>query len=54
MGKCPAPRCKWTGPADKFQRHYANNHYKRKKSKKQGKKGSKDKFKVPGFARRKR
>lgn len=48
MGKCP--RCKWTGSAKAFQKHFASKHYKKKKA---GKKAGKVKvFKTPGFAKR--
>ena len=47
MGKCPVARCKWSGPAKKYQKHYANNHYKSRAKKVQGKV---KKFKKPGFA----
>jgi hypothetical protein len=45
MGKCP--RCPWTGSARAYQKHFASKHYRKKKGKKQGKKGPRDKFKVP-------
>ena len=47
MGKCP--RCKWTGSAKAFQRHFANKHYKKKPDQ-----GKVAKFKTPGFAKKRR
>ena len=47
MGKCP--RCKWTGSARAFQRHWASKHFKHKKAA-----AKKKVFKVPGFAKHKR
>jgi len=45
MGKCP--KCKWTGSAKAFQKHYASKHYKGKK-----KVGKVKVFKKPGFAKK--
>ncbi|GAG61157.1 unnamed protein product [marine sediment metagenome] len=47
MGKCP--RCKWTGSAKAFQRHFASKHFKSKKPV-----GKKKVFKTPGFAKRRK
>jgi len=47
MGKCP--KCKWTGSAKAFQKHYANKHYKSK-----NKVGKVAKFKKPGFAKKRK
>ena len=57
MGKCPYPRCKWEGPADKYQKHVASKHYK-PKPKKGGRnvnsKGRVIVFKKPGFVKAKK
>lgn len=51
MGRCPVPRCNWSGPANKFQKHYASKHYKSRAKKPQGKVKV---FKKPGFAKKKK
>jgi hypothetical protein len=47
MGKCA--KCSWKGSAKAYQKHYAAKHFKKKKDV-----GKVAKFKIPGFAKKKK